>query len=118
MKDTLILDGKIHLFNETGTEGGFWAFQDAKHIKPHEIFGEAWSYDGLHVLKNGDKLTIFDKNDPNKVIWSGVVDLQLLGLFQETAPDGQWIHADQNGVDRITWATWFLNQHPAHLERG
>lgn len=112
------MKGKIHIWNETGTEGGWWAFQDAQYIKVLPHGGEAWSYDGLIRLENGDKLTIFDRFDLTKVVWSGVIDLTMLPLFTETAPDGQWIHADQNGVDRLTWANWFINQYPAELERA
>jgi len=29
------LRGVLHLWSETGTEGGHWAFQDARFIKPN-----------------------------------------------------------------------------------
>lgn len=110
------MKGKIHLWNETGTEGGMWAFQDEKFIS-HGPQGEAWSYDGLHVLKDGDKLTIYDKEDPAKVVWQGVIDQQHYGSFQEHAYDGQWIHSDQRGVEREVWSKWFIEEYPAELEK-
>lgn len=116
MTDKAQMRGVLHFHSETGTEGGYWAFQDERHITPnltrfsckkcgaywdkgHDPVGptaethpegescgwgepycapgahdfqlvspEDWSYEGLHVLENGDKLTIFDKDDPTKVI--------------------------------------------------
>lgn len=74
----------------------------------------SWSYEGLHVLKNGDHLTIHSKDNPNQVVWSGNIRLRQYSLFTEHA-SGLWIHADQEGVDRETWARWFLEEYPATL---
>lgn len=76
---------------------------------------EEWLYGGLHVLKNGDQLTIFSKEYPHKVLWKGEIHLEHLGLFQEDA-FGFWIHDDQVGMDRETWAEYFLKEYPARLE--
>lgn len=76
---------------------------------------EEWLYGGLHVLKNGDQLTIFSKEHPHKVIWKGTIRLEHLGLFQEDA-FGFWIHDDQVGMDRETWAEYFLKEYPARLK--
>lgn len=103
------LKGICHFFTETGTEGGFWAFQDNNYIN-----GDNWSYNGLHILDNGDKLTIFCPNSPNKVIWSGTINLKQYPIFTETALDF-WIHADQIGIERDTWLMYFFNNYPAEL---
>lgn len=98
------LRGTLHFFSETGTEGGYWAFQTKKSP----------AYDGLHVLENGDMLTIFSKEKPKKVIWSGIIALRTHKLFTRDA-SGHWIHADQEGIDRDIWARWFFDEHPAKL---
>ncbi len=110
--------GVLHLHSETGTEGGFWAFQEAKYIKtdPTNPTGESWSYEGLHILNDGDHLIIYDKDDVDKVVWNGVINLKQHPLFTEHA-QGLWIHADQNGIDRDTWSNWFFAGYPAELIR-
>ncbi|MFA6603700.1 MAG: hypothetical protein WCT10_02540 [Patescibacteria group bacterium] len=156
------LRGVLHLWTETGTEGGYWSFQDERFITPNTtrfscrkcgacwdktshpavppvddpasghrtLFGDSycapgahdfqltcaedWSYEGLHVLKDGDKLVIFDKTDPSRVLWSGTISLRQYPLFTEDA-SGYWIHATQKGIDRQQWAGWFLREYPAEL---
>ncbi len=159
------LRGVLHLFSETGTEGGYWAFQDERFITPnttrfackkcgaywdkadrpagpvcdepdtpktssfghpycapgtHEfelVCPEDWSYDGLHVLEDGDTLTIYSKADPSVVVWSGTIRLRQHPLFTEDA-GGLWIHADQEGISRAQWAEWFFQGYPAVLVPG
>lgn len=78
------------------------------------LLQEQWSYDGLHILKDGDKLTIYDKYKPDQVIWEGEISLQQYGLFTQDA-FGMWIHTDQQGIERNTWAEWFFNDYRARL---
>jgi hypothetical protein len=113
------IKGVLHLFSETGTEGGWWAIQDERHIRkdPNNPTGESWSYDGLNVLHDGDKLTVYDKEDQAKVLWKGIIDMKMLPLFTEEA-GGLWIHTDQNGIDRATWSKWFFDGNPALLEKS
>ncbi len=77
---------------------------------------ELWSYEGLYVLETGDVLTIYDKEQADKVVWEGVISLKQYPLFTENV-DGWWIHADQEGVERLTWAAWFFGEHRATLIR-
>lgn len=111
------LRGVCHFHSETGTEGGFWAFQDEKFISPPcaEFPKGQWSYKGLHILKDGDRLTIYDKNDYQKVVWRGVIKLKQYSVFTQDA-FGLWIHTDQEGLDRKVWARYFFDEHPAILE--
>lgn len=103
------LKGVCEFYSETGTEGGYWAFHDNAYITPR-----GWSYDGLHILKDGDGLTIFSHDDPTKIVWQGIISLRKYPPFTESV-FGLWIHADQDGVDRETWATYFLKEYPAEL---
>jgi hypothetical protein len=75
---------------------------------------ETWSYDGLHILADGDRLTIYDTSHPEMVIWSGTVRLRPYPRYTEKAL-GCWIHADQEGVQREVWARWFFDGNPAKL---
>jgi hypothetical protein len=73
----------------------------------------SWSYEGLHVLKDGDHLTIYHP-DSNKKVWSGVINLKQHELFSEDA-SGYWIHADQIGINREIWAEYFFENYSAKL---
>lgn len=78
--------------------------------------GDSWSSEGLHILENGDQLTIYSPDNPTQVVWSGTISLRQYPLFTEDAFE-LWIHADQAGIDRKTWATYFLKKYPAELIR-
>jgi len=85
------------------------------HEREHEEqVGDAWDYEGLHILRDGDRLTIYDRADPSKIVWDGTIRLKRYKMFTQDA-FGLWIHADQEGVPRETWAQWFLKQYPARL---
>lgn len=77
---------------------------------------ERWSYEGLKVLANGDHLTIYDKIY-HAPVWSGEIKLKQHKLFTESA-SGLWIHADQEGITRESWAQFFFDQLPATLVRA
>jgi 3-dehydroquinate dehydratase len=75
---------------------------------------ELWSYEGLHVLKNGDFLKIYSKDNSKKTIWSGIILLHDHPLFTEHV-NGMWMNTDQVGVNRDVWAKWFFEEYPAEL---
>ena len=104
------LNGVCCVMWETGYEGPPWAFQDSVFIFPpsEEWPHEQWSYDGLHVLEDGDHLTIYAKGTPRLIVWEGVIDLR---AQEELAPM-------QHGIQRQRWIHWFLNGHPATLVLG
>ena len=78
------------------------------------VSNETWSYDGTHLLANGDHLTIFERNESTVVVWAGAVHLRSYEVYTEKAL-GCWIHADQRGVEREIWARWFFDKYPARL---
>ena len=96
------VNGRLEMYFETGTEGSYWALQE------HDRDG----YDGLHLLATGDWLEILDDDDT--IAWQGYIRLRHYALFSEDAR-GRWIHADQRGIDRDTWAGWFLDDRRAML---
>lgn len=151
------LRGFCDFFFETGTEGGYWVFQDETFIVPNtwqfrcEQCGLLWNkqsqpngpfnfrgpsadntqctpnkhdfiiypetislFDGMHILKDGDRLAVYDPNNSGAPVWSGIISLIPYRVFTERA-FGFWIHADQKGVGREMWATWFFKKYPAQL---
>ena len=152
------LHGVLHLFSETGTEGGYWAFQDKRFIKPNttrfackichqywdkaqnpsgikksivkiknecltnqhkfELAGkEDWGWKGLHILYNGDRLTILDKANPMYIVWKGVIKHRVHKLFTKDVFE-YWIHTEQKGIDLEVWAKWFFENYPAELVKN
>ena len=109
--------GTLFLWSETGTEGGHWALQDERFVTQTGLappFDQSWDYRGLRPLNDGDRLTIFDKADPSKIVWQGIIKLKQHPLFTEQA-GGRWIHTDQEGIARDAWAKFFLDGHRAEL---
>ncbi len=122
MADPIVIRGTLSLHSETGTEGGFWAIQDERHIVsgctcgyPSDQPHDHWSYDGLHLLADGDRLKILAPD--GSIYWEGVISLKQHPLFTEDA-FGFWIHADQIGVSREFWATPFFKGYKGELVRG
>lgn len=73
------------------------------------ISKENWSYEGLHFLDDGDELTIYDKADPSKVVWSGTIKRRVLNA---AAP---WRDVTQEGVGQDDWERWLVKEYPATL---
>ncbi len=109
-KSEQALTGFCEFFFETGTEGSLWAFQDKKYISADVQY----SYEGLHILKDGDQLTVYNPKDKTKVVWSGTISLKRYPVFTQSVFN-QWIHSDQQGVSREQWAEWFIKAYPAKL---
>lgn len=109
MEKPVVLEGICHYWQETGVEGGRWAFQDSKHIFPPtpEMPHGRWSYDGLWILKNGDFIVVLSKQN-KKIVWSGFVSLW-------TDKNGR---TRQRGVPREDWSKWFRKEYPAKLTPG
>ncbi len=100
-----VLRGVLFFWSETGTEGGYWALQDDCYPK---------SYDGLHVLEDGDYLKVF--NEDGSIRWEGVIQLKSYPAFTEHVFNC-WIHADQIGTQRQAWADMFFKELKAELQK-
>lgn len=111
------LSGVSHFYFATGTEGGYWAFQNEIFIQKDEKGEDTWSYAGLHILHNGDVFSIYDTKDSSKIIWKGTIDMEEFPPFTESA-FGLWIHTEQKNISRTKWAEWFLKEYPAKLKLG
>lgn len=96
-----------------------WADGTTDIRSSDNILSERWSYDGLIFLNNQDNLTVYDKIDPAKVVWQGLVKL----VDHDEAKVGPTLrhpfrlHHDQMGVDQNQWANWFFKEYPARLCR-
>lgn len=80
-------------------------------------------YEGLHPLKNGDKITIFAKD--NSILWDGVIDLEYETGYQpypmnpqygQQCALGYWVRGNQRGMAIEVWAKMFLDGLDAELE--
>jgi len=98
----VITPGRLLFWSDTGTNGGYWAFAKDGMKGPK----------GLHVLKDGDWLTIFNPN--RSVRWEGRIKLKFQPPFQQSG-GGLRIHNDQVGVERQFWAEMFFNELKAEL---
>lgn len=165
------MKGVLVFHSETGTEGGWYAFQDEKfmgipddtencakcgymrkYVEEEEAAGREiipsseslkyglgicnyadheWkllfpkgrsSYEGLHMLKDGDHLRI-RQPDTYEILWQGnVLFTRNTDLYTEDSQahvHGMWVNQEPNvGVDRETWAEWFISEYPADLNEG
>ncbi|VVC06104.1 Uncharacterised protein [uncultured archaeon] len=116
MKLKFKIIGILHLFSETGTEGGWWAIQDISHIHQDSSIpgGFRWDYEGLHIIKSGDFLKIF--NPDGTIYWKGTIELQPYDEFTHDA-NGLWIHCDPKNVDKNFWYKAFFDQYNGELIR-
>ena len=62
------MKGVAFLFNETGTEGGWWAMQEDGFLSED---GVHWKYEGLRFLEEGDDFTVYA--DDGSVLWEGII---------------------------------------------
>ena len=124
--------GRLQFHSETGTEGGYWAFQDEQfiHVKGQEVSwcsgppcpasigdSEHWSYDGLKILQNGDWVTIFNDDTKQEVAWEGVIDLTSQDPYASDSTDayGMAVHSTPNNCDMRMWLWYFFQELPAKL---
>lgn len=100
-----VIYGSLEPFAETGTEGILWAV--------HE-YGVA-GYDGLHVLNDGDALTVYATVRDGAVAWEGTLD-----FIPADPGDGDIIGLPggiPRGVDRREWVQMAFNAQPVIVQR-
>jgi hypothetical protein len=76
-----------------------------------------WSYEGLHMLNDGDHLRIYREEDPTQVVWEGAVKLRRVDSYGPEGGTLGWrVHQKEDvGVGEETWFRWFLDELPAEL---
>lgn len=109
MDKPIVLEGVCYWWSEQGLNP-CWAFQESKHIHPPtpEWPHERWDYAGLWALRDGDHLTIFNKKNPAKMVWSGFISLWQNKLN----------YTRQRGVNHKKWVRWFRKEYPAKFTPG
>jgi hypothetical protein len=100
-------------FRETEI-GPVWAFQDNKYITRDSMSQEQWSYEGLHILEEGDYLTIYHPADPDEIIWEGMISatgvlLNKLGFISALN------HPKNLDINSKKWERFFAKNYPAIL---
>ncbi len=99
------IEGYLEDYSATGTEGAIWTLQDDENT----------GYSGMHLIEEGDHLTITDQLGHR--IWAGVIRCdRRSGLrrrpgnpeFQQPCALGHWIHWTQRGFKPDDWARFFL----------
>lgn len=109
-----MIRGRLENYWETGTEGVRWAL--VEDGKP--------GYDGLHALRDGDRLTVYAGDEDGTVLWEGVVELEYERLWRpypknpeygQQAIFGYWVRGFQVDLEPEVWASWFIEGRRAHL---
>jgi hypothetical protein len=103
--------GKGDPWFETGTEGVVWSVYDSTKK----------GYDGLYPLSNGQFLTVYDKEQPDKIVWSGNIKYEFKRNYRPYPMNpkygqqeifGYWVNGIQEDVEPETWAKWFFDRYP------
>ena len=125
--------GRLHFFSETGTEGGWYAWQDDAYIhrfgEPCFSVGamaqtcpvadgssdEHWGYEGLRMLHDGDYLVVYDRDGAAELFRGDVVLTRREDVYEsaDATVFGLWVNQEPAavlGVDREQWASWFLHE--------
>lgn len=126
------LHGRLLFHSETGTEGGYWAFQVDSYTHGAEFdcglkycpVKMGWSpqhssYYGMVIVKTGDYLHVRDP-DTNEIVFDGEVALgarQDPYDFSSYAAGGAYAthFPPPANVNHREWDKWFLKQWPAIL---
>lgn len=113
-KDTVIIEGVLEPFYETGLEGTLWSVhEDGKQ-----------GYEGLNPIKSGHVLTVFNDAARQDVLWQGVVDLELdsgeqskiLKANKYPGRLGPWGYGLPKNIHPYDWVEMFYEEKPARLE--
>ncbi len=102
--------GTLYLWQDQGMEWAEYAFQDAEHIHRAADGRERWSYDGLHVVGEGDWLRVFHP-DGERIEWEGRLSFRPRWWVR-------WLRRAElvpRGLDPARWESWFVEQRPAEL---
>lgn len=69
-----------------------------------EEIGDQLDYKGLYSLEDGDHLTVYDKENPSEIVWSGTVKIGI-----------NYVTSTQEDVEQERWTEWFAKNYPAAL---
>lgn len=89
-RDGKVIFGALEPFCETGTEGVIWSISE---------YGKN-GYDGLNVLKDGDKLTVYKNVRNGEIEWEGRAD------FGDYAPKKLHHHEVMRETNHMDTGVW------------
>lgn len=98
-KDGTVLYGSLEPFCETGTEGVIWSV--------HE-YGKA-GYEGLHCLKEGDKLVVYNTVRDGDLEWQGTLDF---GLEKVAKVGWSEVMRQTKHIPTDKWLEWSWQSRP------
>jgi hypothetical protein len=107
------IKGVCEWFCETGI-GPVWAFQENKYITKDSIGREQWSYEGLHILEEGDYLIIYHPVDPDEIMWEGTISATSV-LLNKLGFASALNHPKNLNIDVNKWERFFMRHYPAIL---
>ena len=110
-------NGEIRGFCEWFCETGLdpvWGVQDIKYITKDLMGQEQWSYKGLHVLEEGDYLTIYHPADPDEILWEGLIS-ETEPLISKPGSAAALNYPKKLGVSLKKWNRFFFRNYPATL---
>lgn len=132
--------GRVLFHSETGTEGGWWAFETSdlhyRHGTDDLVDGECpWGenhcpvslghyhlharYEGLRVLKDGDGIAIIDEKNPylGAILREDSLQFSEMTVFEESV-FCLWTHNHpiRPSIPVETWAFFFMNEFQAILQ--
>lgn len=106
----MVIEGQLDCFSETGTEGIYWSLLEN---------GKS-GYDGLHILKNNQKIIIYNNDD--SILWEGVIKLEYSSSiqsngfgFRKQAINNLWVNGIQENIYPDIWLSMFVNKLKAKL---
>ena len=102
------IKGCLDIFFETGTEGLIWILDDGRKNQ---------GYEAIHLIEEGDHLTVFDENDKkifdDKIVCdteTGKIPRPTNPQFKQQSALGYWIHWVQEGWEPDEWAGLFIRE--------
>lgn len=94
-----IYKGNLYYYNEPGVMRSGFTLDTG-------VPNEPALFENLHYLKNGDRLKIISRDNPNKSAWEGIVFFVPVNLSFEQQP-GISRNLTQDGLDTDKWNGFF-----------
>lgn len=102
-----MIEGVFANWFETGLEGCEFILQDKTFINPDGF----WSYQGIHVIRIGDYIEVFDGD---KEIWKGTVE----GQYSSGPFKGYYVHWLPTNIDLDLWYDIFFKRETTNPYTG
>lgn len=105
-RDGKTIFGALDPFSETGSEGTIWSVSE---------YGKV-GYDGLHHLRNGDKLTVYKSVSAGDVEWEGALAFGPQAVSQ--VEHGHEVMRETTHVETKKWLEFSFQKRPVAIVPG